>query len=142
LNEDVENADAPIDAEVDKTKLLLQQVKLAKENKALSVLTNSIITNNIQLSSASDKFSTYATSNPFQVIETGINTVFSKTGKIPNNMLISYDVYSALKNHPDVIARFPGASVITQQMVVDALASLFGNMQLHISKAKINDTNL
>jgi hypothetical protein len=27
-------------------------------------------------------------------------------------------------------------------MVVDALASLFGNMQLHISKAKINDTNL
>lgn len=142
LREDVENADAPVDAEVDKTKMLLQQVKLSHEYKALSVLVPATITNNLQLASASDKFSSYATSDPFKVIQAGVDAVFAKTGKLPNNMAMSYDVYSTLKNHPDVIARFPGATSITEQMVVDTLAALFGRMQLHVSKAKINDTNL
>lgn len=140
--EETENADAPIDAEVDKTKLMLNQLRLAKEARVLNLLTASTITNNLQLSSSSDKFSSYATSNPFQVIETAINTMRWKCGRRANKMLMSYDVYSMLKNHPDLLARFPWKDIITASNIEDVMASLFGKMTLLVADAQVNDANL
>ena len=57
-------------------------------------------------------------------------------------MLISYDVFTALINHPKLIARFPGVTVLTSKMLETSMALLFGIENLYVSKAQYTATDL
>jgi hypothetical protein len=45
------------------------------------------------------------TSNPLGDIETAVNGVVSSIGRMPNVMVMSWDVWRYLKNHPDLLDR-------------------------------------
>lgn len=78
-----------------------------------------------------------ATSTPIEDIETGKNTILESTGFDANTLVLGKKVYSALKNHPDIVDRIkygqtPGQPAIT---TLEALMGLFEVERLFIMKA-------
>lgn len=140
--DDLENAEDPINADRDTTLRITDKMLLDYESQALWLLntTNFWAGYNTQLSWTS-QFDDYANSDPFLVIRTVIDAVRAKSWKMPNNMAMAYNVFSVLSNHPKVIARFPWATIITQQMLQDSLARLFWIQNLWVSMAQETATN-
>ena len=62
------------------------------------------LTNNTTLS-GTDQWSDYANSDPFDDIETGIESVRSKIFRGANTLVLGQQVWNKLKHHPDLIDR-------------------------------------
>lgn len=62
-------------------------------------------------------------SNPIGDIRTGKRTVLANTGYLPNKLILGYDVYIALQDHPDIVDRikYTSANNVTPEL----LARLF-----------------
>lgn len=60
-------------------------------------------------------------SHPVAVIEAARQAIRASCGVYPNTMVLGPPVYAALKNHPEVVARFRNTDIISAQM----LAALF-----------------
>lgn len=131
-NKDVNNAEAPVDAESDVVELLTENMMVNKERELAAAITTSSITNN---ATPSTKWDVYATSTPFADIRAGKNTMFTAGGKEANSALIGRNVMSYLLDHPEVIARFPGASIITEDMVKNDFAKLFWLDNIYVGRA-------
>jgi hypothetical protein len=76
-------------------------------------------------------------SDPIGDIETGIETILLATGKRPNVLALGYQVWKALKQHPDIIARIGTGSssnedprIVTPKLV----AALFGLEEIRIGE--------
>lgn len=76
-------------------------------------------------------------SNPIGDVEKGKEAVRKKTGKVPNVAVISAAVFSALKQHPQILDRikYTGRDVPT----VELLASLWGLSQVYVGDAVFAD---
>ena len=136
VEEDVRNSESPLNIEAATTKRLTSQLMLGQEKRLASQITTSTITNNVTLSGTS-KWSDYSgTSNPFVNIDAGITSVAANTGKMANNLVLSWDAMMALKNHPAVKARFPGKDLITNSNVIDALGAVFGIQNVRVASAR------
>lgn len=77
------------------------------------------------------------TSDPVNVVNNVMLDMANSTGKKPNFMIMSPDVFYALKNHEDIIDRIK----YTQKGIVtiDLIASLFEVDQIYIPWGVIND---
>ena len=140
-DEDIDNAEAAIDPEMDATEALTQRLMLDMEKKLADVITDAaIITNNIGLTGG-DKWNVPTTSDPFDDILTGRNAVNTATGKEANTLILGRSVLWTLTNHPLVRNRFPGSPKITPQMVIDSIGALFGFDQVLVGKVKYNNSN-
>jgi len=74
-------------------------------------------------------WSDYAASDPIGDIETGRSTILSTTGYMPNTLVLGYETYRFLRNHPDIISRVqftntgmslnPNAQLIAQLFDLD-----------------------
>lgn len=107
FDEDIEDAEAAIDPEIDATEYLTQKLMLDMEKKVADAVTNpAVITNNVALTGA-DKWSALSTSDPLSDIETGRASVFDLTGKQPNTIILSWSVLYKLKIHPSIKNMFP-----------------------------------
>ena len=80
-------------------------------------------------------------SSPISDIETGIETVLLATGMRPNVLSCGYQVWKALKQHPDIIARIGTGSssnmdprMVTTQLV----AALFGLDEIKVGEVVYN----
>jgi len=84
------------------------------------------------------KFSNFAGSNPIGVIATGKNTVIKNTGFEPNTLLLGYELFETLKQHPDFVDRikYSSSDPVTEQL----MAKLFGVERVLVAKA-IKATN-
>ena len=62
-------------------------------------------------------------SDPIGNVQTGINTVLTNTGYKPNTMVMSYKVFSILKNHADIIDRYKytSSASITEELLASVL---------------------
>ena len=78
-------------------------------------------------------WSDYANSDPIETIEGAKATILSTTGYEANTLVLGYEVFRKLKNHPDVIDRYKytTANVITEDM----LARLFGVDRILVAKS-------
>jgi len=78
-------------------------------------------------------------SDPIQDVETWKATILSTTGFEANKLVLGYDVYQVLRNHPDVIDRvkYTGNQVPDTQY----LAQLFGLNEVLVAKAVKNTAN-
>ena len=144
LEQDVENAEAPINAEMDTAQMLLQKVMLDGEKKlADSIFSGSVITQNTTLTTTA-QWSDYTTgvSNPITNINTGINTIRSATGKLANTLVFGYRAWETFKFHPKILAMFPGAPEITKDMLESAAKRIFGIKNVYVGAAVHTDTNL
>lgn len=79
------------------------------------------------------KFSNQATSDPIGVISTYRQTMQLATGYDPNTIVMGYEVYENLKNHPDIVDRlkYTTSEPATEQV----LAKLLGVENLYVAKA-------
>lgn len=82
------------------------------------------------------KWSDLANSDPIQDIEAGKAQILSTTGFEANKLVLGYDVYKTLRNHPDIIDRVK----YTGNQVPDTayLAQLFGVDEVLVAKAVKN----
>jgi hypothetical protein len=128
-----QNADAGINLDVDATQFVTQRLLLRREIQwAADFFVNAIW----GTSTTPTLWSTYSTSDPIGDIETGKVTILTNTGYMPNTLVLGYQVYQALKNHPDVIDRvkytnFNASVTPTNQL----LAALFGVDNVYVAMA-------
>ena len=79
------------------------------------------------------QWSDYAASDPIDDIEDAKAGILSTTGMEPNTLVLGYDVFRALKNHPDIVDRIKYTS--SQTVTADMLAAMFDVPRVIISKA-------
>tara|TARA_A100001201_G_scaffold138635_3_gene129729 strand:- start:332 stop:1288 length:957 start_codon:yes stop_codon:yes gene_type:complete len=115
------NSDAPLSPDQDATRFLTQQMLLRQEiDWASKYFTTSVWGTD---STPSTLWSAASGSDPIGDVQTGINTVLTNTGYKPNTMVMSYAVFSILKNHADIIDRYKytSSASITEELLASVL---------------------
>jgi hypothetical protein len=130
-DEERKNSDSPLDPDADATEFLTQKAML-----------------NLEISWASAFFatgkwatdftpgvlwSTPATSDPIQDVHNGRKIVLSTTGLEPNTLILGYEVYNILREHPDFIDRIKYTTSLA--LSVEIMARLFDLDRVLICKS-------
>lgn len=116
------NSDAPLSPDQDATRFLTQQMLLAQEiDWASNYFTTSVWGTDV---TPGTLWSASSGSDPIGDVQTGINTILSNTGYLPNTFVCSYAVFSILKNHADIVDRYKYTS--SASITADLLASVLG----------------
>jgi hypothetical protein len=78
----------------------------------------------------------YAGSDPINDVENGKQAVLQNTGFLPNVLVIGYQVWRALRNHPEIVDRikYTSADVISEQL----LAKYFQVDKVLVAQAIVN----
>ena len=79
------------------------------------------------------KWSDYAASDPIADIEAGKAQILGNTGMEANTLVLGYDVFKSLKNHPDLVDRIKYTS--SQTITTDMLAAMFDIPRVMVAKA-------
>lgn len=135
-----ENAAAPLDLDVDTTEIITDMVLNNRERRVADLVTSaSMITQNTTLAGTS-QWSDASNSDPLANAKLARTTIYAATGGYkPNKLLIGYDVYEALKLHPDIldVVKYTERAIITPQIlaaVFDVEEVLIGGVQIRTSK--------
>jgi hypothetical protein len=78
------------------------------------------------------QWSDFTNSDPIEDIEAGKAQILSKTGFEANTLVLGYDVFRKLKNHPDLVDRIKYTS--SQTITEDMLARMFDIERVLVSK--------
>lgn len=138
-DEDVENAETPTTPYIDATENIVDLLMVDREKALADMLGDTaVLTQNVTLSGTS-QFSDYTNSDPFSVIETGMQTVHSAIHRNPNTAILGKEVWDKLKHHPAFLERvkYSQKGVISE----DLLASLIGVDRVLIGGAGYNTAN-
>jgi len=79
------------------------------------------------------QWSDYTSSDPIDDIEEAKSEVLSNTGMEPNTLVLGYEVFRQLKNHPDLVDRIKYTS--SQTITEDMLARMFDLDRVLVAKA-------
>jgi hypothetical protein len=142
-NQARQNADAPFNLDLSATQFVTDRLLLQRENQftadylktgvwgqdVLGVASPATGTNFVQ-------WSDYLNSNPIGNVKLWMRNVLATTGFLPNTIVLGYDVWNALQEHPAIIDRikYTSSDVITE----DIVAKYFGLKHLYVSQAVIN----
>lgn len=130
------NEDAILNGEQDASVFLTERMLLKHEVEwASTFFTTSVWGTDV----TPTLWSSYATSTPMTDVQTGRTTILKNTGKKPNTMVVGYDVYSALLNHPDILARISGVSA--DVITTDVMARYFQVDRFFVCEAVKNAGN-
>lgn len=125
------NADAPINVDREAVEFITSRLLLKMETEFVSSYFTSGIwaTDN----TPSNLWSNYTTSDPLNDVEDAKRAILATTGFEPNTLVLGYDVFKTLKNHPDLVDRikYTSSSVITTDMI----ARMFDVDRVVVSKA-------
>ena len=114
------NSDAPLDPDMDATRFLTQQMLIRQEVEWAST---AFTTGIWGTDSTPGTLWSAANSTPIADVEAGKNTVLTNTGYVPNTMIMSYKVFSALMDNADIVDRIKYTS--QDSVTEDLLARLF-----------------
>ena len=115
------NADAPLNPDMDATRFLTQQMLIRQEVEwAAAAFTTGVWGTDATPSPLWDA----ASSTPIADVEVAKNTVLTNTGYVPNTVIMSYKVMSALMDNSDIIDRIKYTS--QDSVSEELLARLFG----------------
>jgi len=81
-------------------------------------------------------WTTYATSAPLEDIAVGVETVLKNTGFAPNKFIMGQEVWTDLKNHPDIVDRLPVTGLKDVQLA--AFAQLIGVSEALVGQSVYN----
>jgi hypothetical protein len=114
------NADIPLDMDMDATRFLTQQMLIRQEVEwAASAFTTGVWGSDV----TPGTLWSAASSTPIADVETAKNTVLTNTGYVPNTVIMSYKVFSALMDNADIVDRIKYTS--QESVTEDLLARLF-----------------
>ena len=125
------NADAPINVDREAAEFVTSRLMLKMETQWVS----SFFGTGVWASDVtpSNLWSDYTSSDPLNDVETGKRTILANTGFAPNTLVLGYDVFKTLKNHPDLVDRIKYTSA--QTLTEGLMASLFDIPRVMVAKA-------
>lgn len=125
------NADAPINVDREAAEFVTSRLLLKMETQWVSNFFSSGIwgTDNTPANLWSD----YTNSDPLNDVEDAKRAILATTGFEPNTLVLGYDVFKELKNHPDLVDRikYTSSNVITSDMI----ARMFDVDRVLVSKS-------
>lgn len=131
------NADAGIDLDRDATEFVTQRLLLRKEIQWVTeFFTTSVWGTDL---TPTNLWSDFSASDPIEDIETGKETILKNTGFAPNTLVLGYQAWRKLKNHPDFIDRVKYTSAAN--MTPDIIARMLEVDRVIISKGIKNTAN-
>lgn len=131
------NSDSPLAPDRDATEFVTQRMLLRKEIQWTDdFFTTSVWTTDKTGGTDFTKWSSYASSDPIEDVEAGKATILASTGMMPNTLVLGYDAYRQLRNHPDIIDRIKYTSSNTVD--TDTIARLLGLERVLVSRAVKN----
>lgn len=143
-DEDREDVEGPLDLDTDATDNLTERILLGKEYDAKTILTTAGTgyTNSSEgftALSGGSRFDDYGASNPVEVIRTAKDKVKKRIMKTPNTLIMGYEVFSTLMNHPQILERikYSALGVVT----ADLLAKVFDIDRIIVAEAELNSAN-
>ncbi len=127
------NFDTDFDAEAETVINIQNKVLIEEEVRTKDLLFNTTTWTGADLY-------TDNSSAPWDAIGTGIinqvdlavEKVRSGTGMMPDSMVIGPVTMLNIRKNTEILARFPGATAITQKMIMDELAAIFGLHNLFV----------
>lgn len=137
--DDLVNADEAVELENNSAEFLAHQMLIKHERLFATACWGTGIWGEDVLGSATTKWDDYTASNPIQVVDRLKRNIQLKTFKTPNKLVLGYDVYLALKEHPDLVSRVQytsDASIDTTLM-----ARRFGVDQVVVAKGVLNSAS-
>ena len=128
------NADNPLNPDRDATSFITQRMLLRQEvSWASEFFTTSVWATDV---TPTNLWNDYTSSDPIGDVETGKATILASTGFLPNTMVMGYDVFRQLRNHPDIVDRVKYTSA--ENVTEDILARFFGVERLLVARAVKN----
>lgn len=136
-DQDRANTDSPLSQDRNAAQFLAQQGLIRKEKLWQSEYFTTGVwgTDNTTATDWDD----YASSDPLGDIETAKRAILVATGQEANDLVLGYDVFIKLKNHPDIVDRikYTSSRVVTE----DVLASLFGVERVLVPRAIVDEVS-
>jgi len=136
----VANADAPLNPLREATEFVTQRLLLRRELQFVSdFFTTGVWADDVTgvagspSSGETKQWSDYTSSDPIDDIEEAKSEVLSNTGMEPNTLVLGYEVFRQLKNHPDLVDRIKYTS--SQTITEDMLARMFDLDRVLVAKA-------
>jgi len=119
----LENQDAAVNLETAGAEWLSDQFALNRELKLKALIMDAGAWTSDTTLSGGSQWSDYANSNPISDVETGRQAIKKLTGTKPNVLFMNEEVWSKLKNHPDLIDLFKHTQtgILTEALVASVL---------------------
>lgn len=134
------NADTPLNPLREAAEFVTSRLLLRREIQFISdFMTTGVWATDatgVAASPTTDQFvqwSNYTNSDPIEDIEEAKEDILSTTGYEANTLVLGYQAFRQLKNHPDIVDRYKytTSSVITEEM----MARLFGVDRILVAKS-------
>lgn len=139
IDDDVySNADDVIKKNYRKSAALhvVDQLLVDKEVRAAAVAFNTAnFSGKTQALGATERFNDYANSTPFDIISEKAETVLQNCGKQPNTIIMGQQVWTQLRNHPQLIDRLPDNRV--RRANINLFKEMLGDEDLNIENVLI-----
>lgn len=132
------NSDNPLNPDRDATTFVTNRMLLRQEVEwAQTFFTTGVWSTDKVGGTDFTAWSNYASSDPISNIEDAKSTMLTSTGYLPNTMVMGYDVFRQLRNHPDIVDRvkYTSANYITE----DIIARYFGVDNVYVARAIKNN---
>lgn len=132
-----DNADEPLNLDIDTTEFLTDVILLRREKEVQKLcFTTTTWSQNASATSTARWSSLTTTSDPIGDIQTGTTIILTNAAVKPNTLVIGYDGFAALKNHPNIIERIK----YSERGIVstDLLSSLFDVANVIVGEAIID----
>jgi hypothetical protein len=136
---DRKNADKPLDLDVDTAENLTNLIMLLREKRVADIVFDSSNHGSSSALSGTDKWSDYDDSDPIGDVRDAKSTVHVASGKMPNTMIVGYQVHLKLLDHPDLLDRIK----YTQRGVItaDLIAQVFEVDNYIVGKAAYDSSD-
>jgi hypothetical protein len=134
------NADAPLNPLREATEFVTRRMLLRKELQFVSdFFTTGVWGDDVDgvagvpSSGETKQWSDYTSSDPIDDIEAAKSEILANTGMEANTLVLGYEVFRQLKNHPDLVDRIKYTS--SQTITTDMLARMFDIDRVLVAKA-------
>jgi hypothetical protein len=129
-----DNADNPLDMDVDTTENLTELITLGREKRVADVaFAAGTYGSQTSALAGANRWDDYAGSDPIGDVRSAKAVVHAASGKMPNTLILGYQAHLKLLDHPDILERIK----YTQRGIVtaDILATVFEVDKYLIGKA-------
>jgi len=128
------NADSPLAPDREATEFVTQRLMLRQEIQWVTdFFTTSVWDTDVVGATDFSRWSDFAASDPIEDIEDGKEQILSTTGYMPNTLVLGYQVFRKLRNHPDFVDRIKYTSANT--ITTETLARYFEVDRVLVSRA-------
>jgi len=141
-DEDMENYADDFDAEVEKTQAIKLKMRLARELRVKNLIFNTTTWTGAALYNdvSAAPWDTIG-SGVIKQIQTAREVVRLNCGLPPDSLIISESSMINLMNNTQILAKFPGVTVLTEAMLRAAMASILGIQNLIVGQAVYNSAD-